>query len=123
MPGFLGDLSVRHSLGDQPDDLALAESIGSSTHDARSAGSPRMVHQDIEIVGYRVRAGTFDPVSLHALHRGPRLWETPSVFDPDRPGADRLSPERSPLIGSDHDARQDGRPKLSLVRRWICVIP
>lgn len=52
---------------------------------------PRMVHHDIEVDGYRVKAGTFALVSLNALHRDPQLWETPLVFDPDRFSPERLT--------------------------------
>lgn len=52
---------------------------------------PRMVHHDIEVDGYRVKAGTFALVSLNVLHRDPQLWETPLVFDPDRFSPERLT--------------------------------
>jgi cytochrome P450 len=50
----------------------------------------RMVMQDIEVDGYRVKAGTIAIVAIYAIHRDPTLWEDPLIFDPDR-----FSPERS----------------------------
>lgn len=53
-------------------------------------GNPRLITRDIEVGGYRVKAGTMAAVGVYAMHRDPSLWERPLDFDPDR-----FSPERS----------------------------
>jgi cytochrome P450 len=44
----------------------------------------RLAMADIEVDGYRVRAGSFVTVGIYALQRDPRLWERATEFDPDR---------------------------------------
>jgi cytochrome P450 len=46
--------------------------------------------QDIEVDGYRVKAGALAVYSIYAVHRDPSLWEDPLIFNPDR-----FSPERA----------------------------
>lgn len=48
------------------------------------AANGRMVNQDIEVDGYRVKAGSLLTVGVYALQRDPRLWERAAEFDPDR---------------------------------------
>jgi len=50
----------------------------------------RMVMRDFDVDGCRVEAGTVVVVGIYAIHRDPRLWDHPLVFDPDR-----FSPENS----------------------------
>ena len=49
-----------------------------------AAGNGRIAMQDIEVDGYRVKAGTLVSVGVYALQRDPRLWDRPTEFDPDR---------------------------------------
>lgn len=41
-----------------------------------------MLTQDIEVDGYRVKAGTVCAVGVYAMHRDPALWDHPLEFDP-----------------------------------------
>jgi len=50
----------------------------------------RMATKDFDVDGYRVEAGTVVVVGIYAIHRDPRLWDHPLVFNPDR-----FSPENS----------------------------
>ncbi|MDT5130550.1 MAG: hypothetical protein QOH54_6194 [Mycobacterium sp.] len=49
-----------------------------------AAVSGRLAMEDIEVDGYRVRAGTMVVVGIYAVHRDATLWERPTAFDPDR---------------------------------------
>ncbi|MDT5059253.1 MAG: hypothetical protein QOF66_7619, partial [Mycobacterium sp.] len=44
----------------------------------------RTAMRDIDVDGYRVRAGTLVVAGIYAVHRDPALWDNPLVFDPDR---------------------------------------
>jgi cytochrome P450 len=44
----------------------------------------RVALEDDTIGGYAIPAGSMIYVSLHAMHRSPKLWPEPSRFDPDR---------------------------------------
>ena len=46
--------------------------------------------QDMEVDGYRVKAGALVVYSIYAVHRDPSIWEDPLTFNPDR-----FSPERA----------------------------
>jgi cytochrome P450 len=48
------------------------------------AANGRLVMQDIEVDGYRVKAGSLVTVGVYALQRDPRLWDRAAEFDPDR---------------------------------------
>jgi cytochrome P450 len=50
----------------------------------------RMAMRDVEVAGYRVKAGTMLAFGRMAVQRDPSLWDDPSKFDPDR-----FSPEES----------------------------
>lgn len=49
-----------------------------------AAVSGRLVTEDVEVDGYRVRAGTLVVVGVYAVHRDPALWSRATAFDPDR---------------------------------------
>ena len=49
-----------------------------------------MAMRDIEVDGFRVKAGTVAMVGVYAMQRDPALWEDPLVFNPDR-----FSPQNS----------------------------
>jgi cytochrome P450 len=51
--------------------------------------NPRSVINDIEVNGYRVKAGSICMVGVYAMHRDPALWDRPREFDPDRFSAQR----------------------------------
>ena len=44
----------------------------------------RHIENDVVIDGYDVAKGTLSLVSPFTIHRNPRYWERPDVFDPDR---------------------------------------
>jgi cytochrome P450 len=44
----------------------------------------RMVTKDFDVDGYRVEAGNGVMVGVYAMHRDPRLWDHPLIFNPDR---------------------------------------
>jgi len=46
--------------------------------------------QSTQLAGRRVKRGHVFFISLHALHRNPRLWEEPNRFDPERFDAERM---------------------------------
>jgi cytochrome P450 len=46
--------------------------------------SGRTVTEDVEVDGYRVRAGTLVMVGVYSVHRDPALWADATTFDPDR---------------------------------------
>jgi len=48
------------------------------------AANGRVLTQDIEVDGYRAKAGSMVTVGVYALQRDPRLWERATEFDPDR---------------------------------------
>ena len=47
-------------------------------------GAARRAVRDIEVDGYRVRAGTLLLFGTYAVQRDPALWEWPQLFDPQR---------------------------------------
>lgn len=49
-----------------------------------------MANRDIEVGGYRVRAGTMLVVGRMAVQRDPRLWADPLEFKPDRFSPDNI---------------------------------
>lgn len=51
--------------------------------------NPRSVSTDIEVGGYRVKAGSICMVGVYAMHRDPALWDRALEFDPDRFSAER----------------------------------
>ncbi len=44
----------------------------------------RMATRDVEVAGYRVKAGTMLAVGRMSVQRDPTLWDDPLTFDPDR---------------------------------------
>jgi cytochrome P450 len=50
----------------------------------------RMACRDIEVGGYRVRAGTMLVFGRMAVQRDPALWDAPLKFDPDRFSPDNM---------------------------------
>ena len=50
----------------------------------------RMARRDIEVGGYRVRAGTMLVFGRMAVQRDPTLWDAPLKFDPDRFSSDNM---------------------------------
>jgi cytochrome P450 len=48
------------------------------------AANGRLLTQDVEVDGYRVKAGSMVTVGVYALQRDPRLWDRATEFDPDR---------------------------------------
>ncbi|HYO03785.1 MAG TPA: cytochrome P450 [Mycobacterium sp.] len=49
-----------------------------------AAVSGRLTTEDIEVDGYRVRAGTLMMIGVYAVQRDPALWADAATFDPDR---------------------------------------
>jgi cytochrome P450 len=96
---------AREVLGDGPPTAANAEALtyaGWVFREAMRVYPPawrleRQATQDVEFRGVPVPAGTMVLMLPYVLHRDPRFWESPEVFDPER-----FSPERSA-----------GRPKCS----------
>ncbi len=85
-------------LGDRPlttDDVPQLGFTVQVLHEALrlcppAASISRLVMRDIEVNGFRVRAGTLAVIGINAMHRDPALWDDPLEFDPDR-----FSPQRS----------------------------
>jgi cytochrome P450 len=50
----------------------------------------RMARRDIEVGGFRVRAGTMLVFGRMAVQRDPTLWDAPLKFDPDRFSSDNM---------------------------------
>jgi cytochrome P450 len=44
----------------------------------------RTAIEDTEIGGYRIPAGSILLLSQYAMHRHPRFWANPEIFDPER---------------------------------------
>jgi len=80
------------AIGDRqltPDDIGSLGYTMQVLHEALRLCPPgamngRLAMQDIEVDGYRVKAGTFVTVGVYALQRDPRLWDRATEFDPDR---------------------------------------
>jgi cytochrome P450 len=49
----------------------------------------RLAMRDVAVDGHRIPAGTNVVVGIYALHHDPRLWDSPSTFDPDRFSSER----------------------------------
>ena len=49
-----------------------------------AAALPRAAVCDIEVDGHRVERGTLVAYGIYAVHRDPKYWEHPLVFDPER---------------------------------------
>ena len=49
-----------------------------------AAAIARTAVQDVEVDGYRVKAGSMVVYGVYAVHRDPMLWDSPLVFEPDR---------------------------------------
>jgi cytochrome P450 len=54
------------------------------------ATGSRVAIRDVEVAGFRVKAGTMLVFGRRAVHTDPSLWDDPLTFDPDR-----FSPERA----------------------------
>ena len=72
-----------------PDDLGRLPYTVQVLHEALRLCPPgamntRFAMQDIEVDGYRVKAGSFVAVGVYAMQRDPALWERATEFDPDR---------------------------------------
>jgi cytochrome P450 len=72
-----------------PDDVPRLRYTVQVLHEAMRLCPPapavgRIAMQDIDVDGYRLPAGAFAVVAIHALHRDPSLWDDPLTFDPDR---------------------------------------
>jgi cytochrome P450 len=50
-----------------------------------------MATRDVEIAGYRVKAGTALVFGRLAVQRDPALWQDPLTFDPDRFSPENVS--------------------------------
>ncbi|WP_408632333.1 cytochrome P450 [Mycobacterium basiliense] len=55
-----------------------------------TAAMSRVVTRDMEVAGYRVKAGTICSVAVYLLNRDPAVWVRPLDFDPER-----FNPENS----------------------------
>ncbi|KAL2713684.1 cytochrome P450 4C1-like [Vespula squamosa] len=44
----------------------------------------RYISQDLQLKNYLIPAGSICNISIHNLHRFPKFWPNPDVFDPDR---------------------------------------
>jgi cytochrome P450 len=47
-------------------------------------GVARRANRDTELLGYRIRAGSYMAVHLWGVHHMPQLWPDPERFDPER---------------------------------------
>ena len=85
------------AVGEQPlkaEDLPRLNYTVQVLHEALRLCPPgpslhRMVRQDVEVDGFRIKAGTIAVVGVYAMHRDPSLWDNPLEFDPDRFGSER----------------------------------
>jgi cytochrome P450 len=90
--GRLGDEADHVLTGARPFDsshlarLDLAHRTMRETTRLHPAGSfsPRMVHDDVVVGGYRIPRGTLLLWSAHLAGRDPGTWRDPLRFDPDR---------------------------------------
>jgi cytochrome P450 len=72
-----------------PDDVPRLSFTVQVLHEALRLCPPapavsRMAMQDIQVDGYRVKAGTLLLIGIRAVHTDPKLWDNPLAFDPDR---------------------------------------
>ena len=89
------------AIGDRqltPDDVSSLGYTVQVLHEALrlcppGAANARLLTEDIEVDGYRAKAGSLVTVGVYAIQRDPRLWERAAEFDPDR-----FSPERAKSI-------------------------
>ena len=47
-------------------------------------GIDRVTTQDVELNGYKVKAGTYISINIWALHNNPHVWDNPLEFQPER---------------------------------------
>jgi cytochrome P450 len=78
-----------------PDDVPRLGFTGQVLQEALRLCPPgatgtRMATRDVEVAGYRIKAGTMLAVGRRSVQRDPSLWDDPLKFDPAR-----FSPERS----------------------------
>jgi cytochrome P450 len=59
---------------------------------------PRVALRDVDLGGYRVRAGTFVAPMTSGMGRHPRWWKDPDRFDPERFSPERAEDRAHPAI-------------------------
>jgi len=87
---------IKSVLGDRPatgEDVPKLEYVDRVIKEAMRLFPPawvtdRLALEDLELGGYTIKKGTDVWISPWVMHRDPRFWERPEVFDPDRWTAD-----------------------------------
>lgn len=81
----------------------------------------RRASREASVAGYPIRAGDQLLISIHGLHRDPRIWDAPSRFDPDRFGHGNPPPAFMPFGYGPRQCvgRQVGISEVSALLAWL----
>lgn len=77
-------------------------------HPPTNTTTPRIVQEDMVLLGNYIPKGTEWAIDIHSLHHDPEIWKEPYKFDPDRflPGGEVDNQEGITWVPFSHGQRQ-----------------